>query len=59
MPPRPSTTAQAQALYDCDTTEADELAFQAGEVFVLLEQKAEDWWQVRNSAGKIGLVPAN
>ena len=51
--------SQAQALYDCDSTDPDELSFKSGDVFVIVEDKGADWYQMRDAAGHVGLVPAN
>jgi hypothetical protein len=50
---------QAQALYNCEATDPDELSFTAGQVLVVLEDKGADWFQMRDADGRVGLVPSN
>ena len=52
---------EAVALYDFDADPKgeDELSVREGERLVVLDKNAdEDWWRVRNSSGREGVVPA-
>lgn len=49
----------AIALYDFDAQGDDELSVTENEKLVIVEKENEDWWKVRNQAGKEGVVPAS
>ena len=50
--------ASATVLYDFDAQGDDELTVKEDEVVTVVEQENDEWWTVRNSAGKEGVVPA-
>lgn len=51
--------AQAQALYDCEAEDPEELSFAADDILVVLEEKGPDWFLMRDARNNTGLVPAN
>lgn len=46
-------------LYDFTADGEDELSVQEGDRCAVLEKDGDDWWKVRNSEGKEGVVPAS
>lgn len=57
-PAAPTKTGIAEALFDYESTEADDLTFQAGSGIVLLARVGADWF--RGSIGpRVGLFPAS
>ncbi|KAJ3223556.1 Unconventional myosin-Ie [Clydaea vesicula] len=61
-PPPPVPPAKklpsCKALYDYDSSEADELSFKAGDIITIINKDDEGWW-TGNLRGKKGLFPAN
>ncbi|KAK8843340.1 hypothetical protein IAR55_006996 [Kwoniella newhampshirensis] len=55
-PPPSSQTATAQ--YDFDADGDDELTVKDGEIVTVLDKENDEWWLVKNSRGKEGVVPA-
>ncbi|KAL3229201.1 Class E vacuolar protein-sorting machinery protein HSE1 [Nakaseomyces bracarensis] len=53
-----STMKRVRALYDLNTSEADELSFKKGDVIIVLEQVYRDWWR-GSLRGQIGIFPLN
>ena len=49
----------AVVLYDFTADGADELTVAEGEDLIVLERDSDDWWKVRNSKGREGVVPAS
>lgn len=49
----------AVVLYDFTADGDDELTVTEGEDLVVLEKDSDDWWKVRNSKGREGVVPAS
>ena len=47
------------ALYDFIADGDDELSVQEGDHLILLEKDSDEWWKVRDSAGREGVVPAS
>jgi len=57
-PPPPSPTViKARALYPFSPSEANELAFNAGDTLIITN-KSGDWWEAELN-GRRGLIPAN
>ncbi|KAI8915202.1 hypothetical protein DFJ77DRAFT_359259 [Powellomyces hirtus] len=50
--------AYADAQWDFDTRQPDEINLVAGEKLKVLEKTDADWWKVENERGETGLVPA-
>lgn len=48
----------ATALYDFDAQGDDELPVTEGEILTVIDKSNDDWWTVKNSRGKQGVVPA-
>ena len=48
-----------QALYKYQSKEQGTLCFEEGEKFILLDSTDTYWWQVTDSSGRVGFVPAN
>ncbi|KAF0989461.1 hypothetical protein HZS_3230 [Henneguya salminicola] len=48
-----------EAVYDYTADEDNELSFEEGEKFTIIEKTDKDWWTVTNSTGITGLVPSN
>jgi len=46
-------------LYDFTADGDDELTVAEGEDLIVLERDSDDWWKVRNSKGREGVVPAS
>ena len=46
-------------LYDFTADGEDELSVQEGDRCAVLDKDVDDWWKVRNSEGKEGVVPAS
>ena len=49
----------AVVLYDFTADGDDELTVAEGEDLIVLERDSDDWWKVRNSKGREGVVPAS
>jgi len=49
----------ALVLYDFTADGDDELTVAEGEDLIVLERDSDDWWKVRNSKGREGVVPAS
>ena len=49
----------AVVLYDFSADGDDELSVAEGEDLIVLERDSDDWWKVRNSKGREGVVPAS
>ena len=49
----------AVVLYDFTADGEDELTVAEGEDLIVLERDSDDWWKVRNSKGREGVVPAS
>ena len=49
----------AVVLYDFTADGDDELTVAEGEDLIVLERDSDDWWKVRNSEGREGVVPAS
>ena len=49
----------AVVLYDFTADGDDELSVAEGEDLIVLERDSDDWWKVRNSKGREGVVPAS
>jgi hypothetical protein len=49
----------AVVLYDFTADGDDELTVAEGEDLIALETDSDDWWKVRNSEGREGVVPAS
>ena len=49
----------AVVLYDFTADGDDELTVAEGEDLIVLERDSDDWWKVRNSVGREGVVPAS
>jgi len=60
-----STEQRLRALYHYTATSDDELSFSENEILYLLKgddtnlMEQQGWWQVMDSKGRIGLIPAN
>ena len=50
---------RANVLYDFTADGDDELSVQEGDKLVVIERDSEDWWKVRDSLGREGVVPAS
>ena len=46
-------------LYDFTADGDDELTVTEGEDLIVLERDSDDWWKVRSSKGREGVVPAS
>jgi hypothetical protein len=53
-----SVQVTATALYDFDAQGDDELPIAEGEILTVIDKSNDDWWTVKNSRGKQGVVPA-
>ena len=49
----------AVVLYDFTADGDDELTVAEGEDLIVLERDSDDWWKVRNTKGREGVVPAS
>ena len=49
----------AEALYDCEAENSDELSFSAGDIITNIEDAEEDGWCTGSCRGHRGLVPMN
>lgn len=58
-PPETGNDDKAEALYDYDAQEENEISFQEGETIYEIEQVDENWWRGRTVDGSTGLFPAN
>eukprot|EP00808_Paulinella_micropora_P008271 g78911.t1 len=63
-PAAPSLRAYCTALFDYEPEDGDgsseQLSFQEGQHFLLLEEEDSDgWWRVKDTRGRVGLVPSN
>ncbi|WWC91237.1 uncharacterized protein L201_006179 [Kwoniella dendrophila CBS 6074] len=57
--PEPASSAgTASVLYDFDADGDDELTVKEGETLTILDKENDEWWLVKNSSGKEGVVPA-
>ena len=45
-------------LYDFNADGEDELSVAEGDRLIVLERDSDDWWKVRDSEGREGVVPA-
>ena len=50
---------KATVLYDFVADGEDEMSVHEGQVLLVLERDADDWWKCRNGKGEEGVVPAN
>ncbi|XP_075792524.1 GRB2-related adapter protein 2 isoform X2 [Pelodiscus sinensis] len=55
---QPQQILWAQALYDFEALECDELGFRSGDIVEVLDNSNPSWWKGRLH-GKLGLFPAN
>ena len=46
-----------RALYDFKSDDADDLPFSKGEILEVVEKPEENWWNARNSQGRLGQIP--
>lgn len=53
-----SVQVTATALYDFEAQGEDELPIAEGEILTVIDKSNDDWWTVKNSRGKQGVVPA-
>ncbi|KAH7319710.1 hypothetical protein B0I35DRAFT_352626 [Stachybotrys elegans] len=53
-----ATVSRVRALYDFNSTEAEELEFKKGDVIAVLESVYKDWWR-GSLKGKTGIFPLN
>jgi signal transducing adaptor molecule len=53
-----ATVSRVRALYDFNSTEAEELEFKKGDVIAVLESVYKDWWR-GSLRGKTGIFPLN
>ncbi|KAI9024004.1 hypothetical protein DFJ74DRAFT_605593 [Hyaloraphidium curvatum] len=60
-PPAPARAAGivADAVFDYEAQESNEISFADGEVITDIEKIDEGWWKGKNARGEIGLFPAN
>jgi hypothetical protein len=58
VPKAASAQLTATALYDFDAQGEDELPVTEGEILTVIDKSNDDWWTVKNSRGKQGVVPA-
>ncbi|WWD21143.1 hypothetical protein CI109_105624 [Kwoniella shandongensis] len=56
--PSPSSQPTATVQYDFDADGDDELTVKDGEIVTVLDKENDEWWLVKNSRGKEGVVPA-
>lgn len=47
------------ALYTFQAIEKGDLSLEAGREYVVLDDSAEHWWQVKDSNGAVGFIPSN
>lgn len=47
----------AEALYDYEGTDAEDLRLQQGEKVALVQKVSEDWWRGRAADGREGIFP--
>ncbi|CAK9787249.1 hypothetical protein CC85DRAFT_285110 [Cutaneotrichosporon oleaginosum] len=57
--PAYSGAGRAQAVYDFDGGDVNDLPLRAGEVVTIVAKTSPDWWTCRNAEGREGLVPGN
>ena len=48
-----------RAVYDYMNSSSAMLSFRCGDKFTFKTKKNDDWWEVENEKGEIGLVPAS
>ena len=46
-----------RALFDFKSEDPDDLPFNKGEILQVIEKPEENWWNARNSLGRIGQIP--
>ena len=52
------STSTATVLYDFDAQGDDELTVAENEIVTVVDKENDEWWLVRNTGGKEGVVPA-
>ena len=53
----PTSMPLVRALYDFKSDDPDDLPFSKGEILEVVEKPEENWWNARNSHGRVGQIP--
>ncbi|CAK8672187.1 crk-like protein [Clavelina lepadiformis] len=56
-PKREAMPVLVRALFDFKSDDSDDLPFSKGEILEIVEKPEENWWNARNSHGRIGQIP--
>lgn len=53
------STKVVTALYSFQAIEKGDLSLEAGKEYIVLDDTAEHWWQVKDKNGAVGFIPSN
>jgi len=53
----PNVMPLVRAIFEFKSDDPDDLPFSKGEILEVIEKPEENWWNARNSQGRIGQIP--